>query len=112
MVDGYCYYVTFSGKIRPVIDRVAAVAAGKSAAMQPDHHRTLVIAAESVGPDIQAQAILAHSSGGDGGSHFGNLGMRADLGSFRTPLHGVLDSGPGRGLGGGKKRRLPAVEAP
>ena len=37
VVNGYCYYVTFFGKISPVINRVAAVAAGKSAAVQPQH---------------------------------------------------------------------------
>src|SRR5436190_20490405 len=94
MVDGFCYYVTLFSKIGPVVNRIAAVAARESAAMQPDHHGTLVVAAQTIRPDIQAQAILAHARGGDGRAHFRNLCMRADLRSFRTPLDGVLDASP------------------
>src|SRR5689334_8356323 len=66
--------------------------------MQPQHHRTLVIAAETVGPDVKTKAVLAHAGCRNGGANFGNFGMWAYLRSLRAPLDRVFDAAPGFGL--------------
>src|SRR5678815_3475115 len=50
MVDAEHHDIVLPRHVRAVVHRVAAVAAGESAAVQPDHHWTLCIAIEARGP--------------------------------------------------------------
>src|SRR5579863_6222551 len=98
MIHGDRDDVVFARHVRAVVHGVAAVAASESAAMEPEHDGTLA-RVQSVGPDVEMQAILADGSFGNSGGHFRNFGVRT-LRRFGTPLDGLLYAGPDFGLSG------------
>src|SRR5438876_271643 len=50
---------TFGGEVLAVIPREAARAAGETAAVDPQHHRPLVVRRVRAGPDVQIEAVFA-----------------------------------------------------
>jgi len=76
VIDRHDHDVVACGQIGAVINRKAARAGGKAAAMQPEHHRAFVSGAEARGPDVQVQTILAHGLFAVDRVHFGNQAGR------------------------------------
>ena len=58
VIHGHRHNVVLARHIRAVVHGVTAVAAGKSAAVQPNHHGPLV-SVQAVSPDVQMKAVLA-----------------------------------------------------
>src|SRR5581483_11594877 len=106
VIDGDRHDVVLVRHVAAVVHGVAAVAAGESAAMQPNHDRALMVV-QAVGPDVEVQAVLTDGNFGDGGGDFGDLGVRT-LGRLGAPFDGVFDAAPGCGFRGRHESICPA----
>src|SRR5579862_4789400 len=106
MVDGDRDYVVFARHIGAVVHAVGAVAAGESAAVEPEHHRPFA-RIQTIGPYVEMQAIFADGQLRYGSGDLGNLGV-GSLGRFRPPLDSVLNASPGLGFHGRHESVGPA----
>ena len=59
MVQGNHHDIVVAGQVRAVIaDELLSRALAKTAAMEPDHHRTLLAVIDAAGPYVHAEAVL------------------------------------------------------
>ena len=104
VIDAYQDHAP-AGDALPVHLHLGGIAHHEAAAVEPDHHRQLVLGAFRIGPDVQLEAVLAH---GHAGIHMPFPGIDVVRVPAGDLLHGdgaelkaVAHPFPGhRGLGG------------